>query len=393
MTISKYKLSCIKWLITILLSFNMLCLIVAKTKYFNLGTYYLFLILVAGFSFLYIVITKFRFRIGISQLVVHTAPLVVIFLSYFLNPYDDAFKAYLLTFTVLFLLCMVDFSKHQIDFLTKSYIISAVIFSIVMLIQHKLPYAEYGILRYGIYFGENKFYDINFTAAYILVPNLIAFCRFIDGNKRYLLLWLLTTIPIIMTGSRGAIVPMILFIVYKLYKLFKLGIDRSISFRYIISFGIFVLVLLFFIPREILQRLFVQSYVNDGSNVKRLMEWRLAFNVFSERPFIGHGMIATTRLLSQIKQGTTAHNSLGVYLINFGIVGTIAFMTQMFQIIANLRKNIKDYAMIYYAWLFSMFMIEATLSLVFVIPMIYFLIVSNQQLDKNINDELEGNVK
>ncbi|MGT2964387.1 O-antigen ligase family protein [Streptococcus acidominimus] len=360
----------LSWIVTLALSLNMVGLIAARTKFFHLGAYYLFLLLAVVVAALYIAVNHFKFDLKRSDLVLYSLPLLMVLLSAATRPYDvDALKAYGLILVTLLLVTAVSFSKEQVEWLTKSYLLSALIFSVVMLVQRRLPYEEYNLLRYGIFFDDQQFYDINFTAAYLIIPNLIALYRFLEGQKIYLLVWIMISIPIIMTGSRGAVVPIILVLLYKLIT------KKGITFKQLLIFIGILLLSLFFIPNELRERFFAKSYMTDGSNIRRFSEWRLGFEIFLEKPILGQGMVAPIRLLSKFEQGMTAHNSFLVYLIHFGIVGTIAFIGQLLQIFSRLLKVSKDYIGMIFAFVFSMILIEANTSLIFIIPLIYFVIV------------------
>ncbi len=360
----------LSWIVTLALSLNMVGLILARTKFFFLGTYYICLVIAVAAIGAYLLVNRLKVEVKVRDLVIHGLPILVVLLSSLVRPYDpDALKAYGLILVTLFLVSVMPFSKEQVECLTRAYLLSALIFSIVMVVQRKLPYEEYNLLRYGIFFDKDQFYDINFTAAYLMIPNLIALYRFLGGQKLYLPIWLVISVPIVMTGSRGAVVPIVLVLLYKLVT--KKGITLKQLLLFVGILGLFAL----FIPNELLERFFAKSYVKDGSNIKRFSEWGYGFQIFLENPILGQGMVAPIRLLSKFGTGITAHNSFLVYLIHFGILGTIAFMGQLLHIFIRLWKVSKDYIGLIFAFVFAMSLIEATTSLIFVIPLLYFVII------------------
>lgn len=56
--------------------------------------------------------------------------------------------------------------------------------SLLIIVQHRTPYAQYGIFRLALFFNSKEYYDVNFTSLYLLLPTLLAFYGAIKGKKK-----------------------------------------------------------------------------------------------------------------------------------------------------------------------------------------------------------------
>lgn len=361
------------WLVVFPLALNFIFMYTNGAKYFNFSDYFIYIILTVAGSGLYILTHKV-YHHSILSLLVFLIPIMIVCLSSSLKPYQtDAFSAYLMFFITIFSLSFVKINKEQFNFLTNAYILSAVVMSLILVIQRRLPYEIYGIVRYGLYYDELNFYDINFTATYLLVPGLLSFFEWLKGKKFYLVTTIVIFIALLMTVSRGAVVPFIGIVFYKLWK------DHHFKLWHWLLFVVVLAIGTPFIPEHIYNRLFAESYTADGSNQKRALDWLVGIRVFLDSPIIGNGMIDTNLLTTQVVAYTTAHNSFLVWLINFGIVGFMTVLNLLIWIYYRL-KIMSEYHLIYLALLFSVFMIEANLSMVLLAPLTYFVVFINKDI-------------
>lgn len=105
--------------------------------------------------------------------------------KYVLDKQAEPYYILFVSFLLLFLLCMseMQFRQRNIKFLIDSYIVSAVLMSLLIIVQHRTPYAQYGIFRLALFFNSKEYYDVNFTSLYLLLPTLLAFYGAIKGKK------------------------------------------------------------------------------------------------------------------------------------------------------------------------------------------------------------------
>jgi O-antigen ligase len=373
----------------LLMSLNMICLFLNGSRYFNFGTYYVLPIttIVAG---LFTTIRQKKVPFNVEQICILVIALYLFVLTYVANygGQFDMIAATALFYIFIWVIASVNMNKANINFVINSYIASGLILAVILLIQMKRPYAHLGQFRYGIYYSDTGFYDVNFTAAYMLIPALMCVNRAIKGKTREIRMWnlLFSTIifiAILLTGSRGSILPFLAISVFKIVKTYKKKV-------YFIPFAILIAVLIYFyLPKDIFERLFMKSYITTNS--RRFEDWKYGLMAFSLRPWFGSGLYSSLSIISrEIGEQYTAHNSFITLLIQFGIIGAIPNLVLLFYPIYRVFKT-EGFGMelLYYlAFLFTIVMIEANVTPIMLIPITIIYMIINY-LRENPNENID----
>lgn len=351
-----------------------------RERYFNVGNYFLFpliFILIGFISTLYKVmrinkITKPK----IEQYCVFIILLYILITSCVLQ-YDykiDSIKSYIILFLLFFVTTLLKVNKRELIFIIKSYILSAIVLSTILIIKGKMLYE--GTLRLTIFFSRNNYYDVNFLAAYILFPALIALNNaIIQDNKikkiKYYMLTLVLLIAIFLTGSRASLIGFIIGATYMLI------INKKVKINNIIAILVICAIIYFLLPSEIIDRFFGTTY-NDGSNQKRLKHWFYAIKVIMKKPLLGWGITWTTEIIKQeFKLNYAVHNTILGFLVQFGIIGSLPIIIIIANGMRLLYKN-KEIGFVgaIVGFIFTIIMVEAQNSLILFFPlMITYLII------------------
>lgn len=372
-------------------------------SYFNINNYHnlLFLIVAFGLFLVFIKLCTRKRMLGFPTFLVLFAWIVLLNSKYMIGNKAEPYYIMFIVTLLLYLMCMaeLDFDFYNVKFMVNAYIASAVLMSAIILIQHRTPYAQYGIFRWALFFSKYDYYDVNFTALYLLVPALLSFYGAIKGSKRnrwkYLLCVGVILLAILMLGSRGTFAPVIAIMAFLILH------DKKVSVSKIAIILAVLIAVFFFLPEDIFSRLIGTSYI--GSESKRYIDWAYGMRVFSNSPIWGSGMRAPQTLVNEIGGGVmnyTIHNTYIVYLAQLGIVGSIPFFSILLYPIIYMAKNYKDiYTILMYCGvLFASMMIEANYSYVLFVPLsiFYMLIhyVKRNKINKGLLDKIfQGELK
>ena len=166
-------------------------------SFFNINNYryFLFLIVAFGLLLVFIKLVVRKRMLDFPTFLVLFAWIVLLNSKYLIGNKAEPYYIMFIVTLLLYLMCMaeLDFDFYNVKFMVNAYIASAVLMSTIILIQHRTPYAQYGIFRWALFFSTSEYYDVNFTALYLLVPALLSFYGAIKGSKRnrwkYLLCW------------------------------------------------------------------------------------------------------------------------------------------------------------------------------------------------------------
>ena len=350
-------------------------------SYFNINNYKMGLIVIicSGiFILLYTWVIK-DYKLTISQILILFSWISLMISKYVLDKQAEPYYILFVSFLLLFLLCMseMQFSQRNMKFLIDSYIVSAVIMSLLIIVQHRTPYAQYGIFRLALFFNSKEYYDVNFTSLYLLLPTLLAFYGAIKGKKKNKIWYMgamgINIIGILLLGSRGTFLPVAAIMLFLILK------DKKISFTKILIIMVAVFAIVYLLPEDTFTRLLKTDYM--GSEHKRYIDWAYGLRVFGNSPIWGNGMRAPKSLVNEIGGGVmnyTIHNTYIVYLAQLGILGSLPFLgILIYPLVMLVRKCREIYLVLSYCGvLFACMMIEANYSYVLFVPlaMIYMLI-------------------
>lgn len=365
-----------EFLTVVLLGIHMLLLFFNKTAFFNLGGNSILYILILLVTFLIFIKEKAKFEMPFIQFCCITIVIISILSVKFINPNyeEDMLKAILLFYCLIFFVPNIKLSAKNLNLLLNLYIISAIILAFILIIQHRTPYEGYGIFRYGIFYSETEYYDVNFTGLYLVLPTGLGLNKMLHekntikksvrGISEIVLIF-----AIIFTGSRGATLVMIALLGYIGILNGKLNLKRIILFCFaIVALGICVKLIL---PADVWNRLFGEEYTLQG---RRTEDWSYGIKLILNAPLWGNGIVSSKNLIIQMTGMTwiTVHNTYLVYMVIFGIIGAIpSIAIIIYPTIASLRYKIpKLFLVAYLGFLAMILLVEANFSDVILITLL-----------------------
>lgn len=365
-----------EFLTVVLLGIHMLLLFFNKTAFFNLGGNSILYILILLVTFLIFIKEQAKFEMAFIQFCCITIIIISILSIKFINPNyeEDMLKAILLFYCLIFFVPNIKLSAKNVNLLLNLYIISAIILAFILIIQHRPPYEGYGIFRYGIFYSETEYYDVNFTGLYLVLPTGLGLNKMLHEKNTIKKLVrgiseIVLIFAIIFTGSRGATLVMIALLGYIGILNGKLNLKRIILFCFaIVALGICVKLIL---PADVWSRLFGEEYTLQG---RRTEDWSYGIKLILNAPLWGNGIVSSKNLIIQMTGMTwiTVHNTYLVYMVIFGIIGAIpSIAIIIYPTIASLRYKIpKLFLVAYLGFLAMILLVEANFSDVILITLL-----------------------
>ncbi|AMO84783.1 O-antigen ligase family protein [Solibacillus isronensis] len=174
-------------------------------------------------------------------------------------------------------------------------------------------------MGYTMFYGRLRslFFDPNYFAALVGVAFLLSYNR--KGFYKFIAAFNL--IIIIWTGSRTAIIALIVTTILMYFYKKKIKIKDLLKIPFILTFLYFILYYLF-------QSGFFRTSQGLGSR-DRLAE--ITFIMLKEEPFLGYGMNAVTPLLNSYRTlSSSTHNTYLDYALTYGIPLTIIYLLVIF---------------------------------------------------------------
>lgn len=183
---------------------------------------------------------------------------------------------------------------------------------------------------------------------------------------------------ILATGSRGALLATLVCIF--VFFLFSLKLKFSfilISILFFLSFLLLFDDLLLLIPETVLNRLTVDSFMDDaGSN--RNYIWREAYQSFSEDNLFyiifGTGSDGVSALYT-----TTMHNNFLQILFNYGVVGFCLYLFLLFKIFLRIIRE--HMSVCYLAAFFGILVMSSTITMSVVYKPFWIFLISLSFVD------------
>lgn len=243
---------------------------------------------------------------------------------------DDVESGYFFSYVlVLILFIVINTIRPKLllqYYVFKAYIYGALVISILQL-AFKVRYYELTDSRLTIQLLNGPKIDPNYLAAYMVAPVFLCILVFYNEKKTikkimYLLYDFLLIIGVFLTGSRGAL----LSILCGAFFVFIFIIKRNVKPKNIVFFSVIIIVgimlIVNYIPEETFQRVFINSYVNDGSNIRRIQLWENAINLIEKNPIIGYGVQSSSSISRKVAGIIEpAHNTFLDIWLQLGIVG------------------------------------------------------------------------
>lgn len=185
--------------------------------------------------------------------------------------------------------------------------------------------------------------DPNEFAALLVLPLFIIFDELTTKKKLiYYLLFGIVLLTILLTGSRGALLSILISILYYFVK--------NIKFRNLIVYILLGMTIIFIVynllPENIYFRLFESTSV-DNIEQGRLYIWRIIFkNIIPDMPIIGFGSGMAGNTIKQytyFKVGS--HNTYFHMILEYGVLGLPVYVYFLSRIFKKIKLE-GDYAKI-----------------------------------------------
>lgn len=232
--------------------------------------------------------------------------------------------SYLLLLIMVFIFSSMKFEKEDLNRLTCAYIALGVVISLLIIIIHKRFYAE-DSTRITIQIGTGPLIDPNYLGACLVGPFFLILQKMMnnsDGKRRsvYLATIIIILLGVFLTGSRGALLALVVGILVVFHKaLFQHITANKIVFVLIVAIG--AVGILSIIPEETKTRFFDIGNWMDASNSRRLALWENAVIHILKKPWFGYGLANTVNTI-----GNAAHNTYLEICVHFGVVGGLLYI-------------------------------------------------------------------
>ena len=390
------KIFSLRSFLVLLLQCNLLFAILNTGEFFELSSYWYFVLAVCSIGFLKIkkIAPSTRYERFIWfclcwQVIVFLITLIV------MGKVNTAYLFSYLLYFIFFYICLkIRFSSIEIKQILSSYMFSGVLVS-GLIITLLIPYGD-GNIRFSLQLFDNPMFDPNYLAAFLVFPGVITFSKMIFKLSLvniilYGTFFLIIVIGLFLTGSRSAMIAVLIgsFFTYAHFFSKNLSLSKiiwSIAILYIV-----VIVVVFFLPEGTYARLFMESY-NDGSNLKRLTNWNAGLEAFYRHPLFGYGYTSEMEAIKNaINKELVAHNSYIGLLIQFGVVGFTIYAVGISYLLVHLFKK-KEYMLLgsVLSTLQLSLVVSAQVAVFFWFPIIAVVCIDNdmQYNEKNIREYL-----
>ncbi len=186
----------------------------------------------------------------------------------------------------------------------------------------------------------------DFGLALVMVIPLMYYMSFIEKRKIlrvvYWVLFVFSILGVIYTYSRGSFIGLCCVII-----LLMLKSRRKVIGIIVVLLGIFIFIN--YAPQDYKLRIgTIKTYQSDESSMQRINSWKVAFEMFKERPFVGVGpgnfMYVYSRFDNVGGKPRVAHNSYLQLLAEAGCITLAIFIFLLLSTLwgmRSLRKRIK----------------------------------------------------
>ncbi|GIN96858.1 hypothetical protein J6TS1_27280 [Siminovitchia terrae] len=335
-------------------------------RYLNITDYTIFLIIACFFCALeWFISDKLHFKIEHFCSFFLIAYLLVSLYQIDITANSGIYLSYLLFLVFFILITIKKIKKQEIRFIINSYIASATIISLSIIIFRNEFMGWTGTFRYTIRYSNQEYADPNFIAAYIYIAALFCIYKLLLVPKKsnkiiYSILAIVITTATLFTGSRAAMIGLVIGCIPLVLKGKKSLLISVISLS---SIGFFMFM---FLPEGLKARMFYNTYIDD-SNITRMSLWMNGIEAFVKKPMIGYGpQYPLTIINEHVGVSRAIHNTFIAFLVQFGLLGIVPLII----IIINPLRNLLNRSMfpllgLYASWFFTLFMVEANVSIIF----------------------------
>lgn len=372
---------------SVLFGIHIATIIFNGTQYFTIGNrsiLYSIIILFSSFDLLNNILhghKKIKFNLfSVSFLSISMIIYTLLSAFFIVDDFQsDVLLASLLFYCLILVWSNINFKRNDILFIKNSYSYSALMISITLIFFGIQPYP--GLSRMSITSYTGDFYDVNFLAAFILIPTIYLIADLMESSKHVffkIAKVLICCVAIVLTGSRSALFLMTLSFFALLWIRKKMDL-RFLCFAIIITIVLATAVP--FIPLDILEH--YNRGFNPLEDQRRMLDWMTGFSLIEKRPLWGNGLVSTNELIIReyATPWVTVHNSFIVFLVQyglfFGIIAISAFLLVLLRLYNNKFSKIHFIACLSYIG--SILIIESNFSDIMIIPLLFFIANANYE--------------
>ena len=251
---------------------------------------------------------------------------------------------------MLLVISFIKYEYREYLYILKSYMLGVVAMLLYILL---IP----GATGYDTYSGRmliltsEGIFDPNYMVAVFLVPLSLCIFRLISKDEKLInrLLYGLVSIGIfiasILSGSRGGFLSIIVTVsLVVLINVRSKKLSIAIILFLIAFFASYKYVLLL-LPETMQTRFSLESLTGSlDAGASRVAIWEIALNAIKANPIIGYGAGVVRQIILQFgyTKATDCHNTYFELLIEYGILGSMAFFYLVCSYIRNIFKR-KDW--------------------------------------------------
>lgn len=201
------------------------------------------------------------------------------------------------------------------------------------------------IISGGTRIGDSGSGNVNTVAMYLGLMSIPSIYKFLFENKRfYLVVYIVSIAFMLMTGSKKALIYIILGLVILSVQKNGIRLQRYI-FPILLAVGVIILILNNQFLYNIIGARTMDFLASIGFKIEgahysnstslRLSMYKLAFQAFMENPIFGGGWFYFSAYSGL---GTYSHNNYTELLVNYGIVGFLIYYIMFFYVLLKLKK-------------------------------------------------------
>lgn len=194
----------------------------------------------------------------------------------------------------------------------------------------------FGVLRPGGTFGDANFYAIAGAFTAVLGLSLWAYQK--QYRSFFLVSFILNTSGVLLSGSRGGFLALIVSMLFFWYKQKKKLIGALL-----LAFSLAAL--LFLVPNNMIERFEGEDYGANQSSGHRLQIIEAGWEMIKNNPVIGVGpgmfKIKTYAYFESHDMARMAHNSYLEVAAEFGVLGILAYLYLCYSSIRQLNSGLR----------------------------------------------------
>lgn len=278
----------------------------------------------------------------------------ILWTIYYTNT-TERLMTYLMMDVLVIMLSVFPFDTKEFKMALWSYTLGCVILSVLLVTTGKMDegYNYAGRLTINIF---NSYLDPNNLAAILLTGIFTCFSAIWNKSKFSpfsnifgVVCFVLMVIAVMLTGSRGGIIALVVGIAVYIYSKSNKKTRPIVILCFLVGIIVAFILAKKLLPAELFNRLFEISEYGSGSG--RMAHWVAAVKKILDNPLFGFGAASYFGFFSQVQGGEFAmHNTFLAVLFEIGLVGLVVFMI---PIVLGIKASLKTKSSLLLAVIFS----------------------------------------